>query len=89
MSARYFQMDDPLPVRGLWAMSVPWHLVPELAACPNARHILASLYLDPPSKKAAIVLWPGVDPRWVLALFAKLEQRHRARHATRRSPRAA
>ena len=87
MSSRYFQMDDPLPAPGLFAVAVPWHLVPLLSALPGARQIIASMYLDPPSKKAAIVLWPGVDPRFVLALLAKLEARRQQRAKRSRLPR--
>ena len=75
MYSSYCQLDEPVPTRGLWAVPVPWNLVPALAAHPAARQIAASLYLDPPTKRAAIVLWPGVDPRWVAALLTKLERR--------------
>jgi hypothetical protein len=77
MCSSYCQLDDPLPTRGHWAVAVPWHLVPALAAHPAARQIAASLYLDPPTKRAMIVLWPGVDPRWVVALLAKLARQRR------------
>lgn|GEM_PF-4466575 len=88
MSAPYFQLDTPLPARGLWAVPVPWHLVPALTTSPNAPEIVATLYVDPPTKRAAAVLWPGVDPRWVVALLAKLEQEHQSHNPPPPSPRA-
>ncbi len=81
MYSTYCQLDEPLPARGLWAVPVPWKLVPALTALPEARQFAASLYLDAKKKRAAIVLWPGVDPRWVVALLAKLEHRRPRRAA--------
>jgi len=72
MYSSYCELDEPLPAPGLWAVPVPWSLVPTLATNPAARQLAASLYVDPPTKRAAILLWPGVDPRWVTALLAKL-----------------
>jgi hypothetical protein len=72
MYSDYFQMDDPQPTRKQRAIAVPWNLVSAFATRPEARQIATSLYLDPPAKRAAIVLWPGVDPRWVRSLIAKL-----------------
>jgi len=74
MSARYFRMDDHAPAREQWALPVPWKLVPVLAGLPGARQFAAELFVDPVTKRAAIVLWPGVDPRFVTALLTKLER---------------
>jgi hypothetical protein len=78
MYSTYCQFDEQVPARGLWAVPVPWKLVPALAAHPAARQIAASLYLDTQTRRAAIVLWPGVDPRWVAAFLTKLERRGKA-----------
>jgi hypothetical protein len=75
MYSNYCQLEEPLPARGLWAVPVPWKLVPALTAHPAARQFAASLYVDARTGRAAVVLWPGVDPRWVVALLAKLERR--------------
>ena len=75
MSNAYYQLDDPLPTRGLWAVPVPWNLVPVLSTQPGMRQFAAELYVDPATKRAAVVLWPGVDPRWVTALFARMDSR--------------
>jgi hypothetical protein len=79
MYSSYCQFEDPVPTRRLWGVPVPWHLVPRLAAHPAVRQIAASLYLDPTTKRAAIVLWPGVDPRWVVALLNKLDRQRTRR----------
>jgi hypothetical protein len=81
MYSSYCQFDEPVPAPGVWAVPVPWSLVPLLTASPAARQIATALYIDPPTKRAAIVLWPGVDPRWVSALLTKLQRQYRRRAA--------
>jgi hypothetical protein len=75
MYSSYCELDEPLPSPGYWAVQVPWNLVPKLAANPAARRFAAELYADPSTKRALMILWPGVDPRWVAALLTKLQRR--------------
>jgi hypothetical protein len=79
MKTTYRRLDEPLPVKGLWAVPVPWQLVPKLAAHPAARQFAASLSIDRVGRRAVILLWPGVDPRYAVAFLAKLAGQRRSR----------
>lgn len=85
MPHAYHRLESNLPARGVWTVPVPWRLVPVLAAAPAVRQLAATCYADPTRRRAALVLWPGVDPHRVAELVGALD---RARPAPAPRPRA-
>ena len=81
MASTYCQLDPLLPADGVWAVPVPWHLVPLLARCREVRQLAATGYADPATRRAALILWPGVDPRCVVALLERLDRSYQARRS--------
>jgi hypothetical protein len=58
--------------RNLWCVPVPWGLVSVARGYLKARGCLTTLCLDPATREAHLVLWPGVDPRRTIDLLAQL-----------------
>ena len=79
MRRDYHRFDAHLPDRGLWAVAVPWHLVPLVARSEAMRQVAATGYADSATRQACLILWPGVDPQWVSNLIERLDHAYRAR----------
>jgi hypothetical protein len=87
MPIRYHRFEDSLPFRGLWCISIPLGLTAVALHNPQIRRAVAKAFLNPDLGEAHLVLWVGVEPRWVIQLIClqAREAQLRSRNAVRRS----
>jgi hypothetical protein len=58
--------------RGRWCLPVAWEQVPVVYDHLRLRGCRSTLCLDPVSRAASLILWPGVDPWKAAALIGRL-----------------
>ena len=72
----YVQSSPQLTAdRGRWCLSIDWASVPVVYDYLRLRGCRSTLCLDPISRAAHVVLWPGVDPYKAADLLGRLTGR--------------
>lgn len=66
MTRQYHQMPELVPVRGFWCLTVHQEPAALIARHADLRAAVARVFYDPVARRGHLVLWIGVDPRWVV-----------------------
>ncbi|QJW98846.1 hypothetical protein [Frigoriglobus tundricola] len=75
MSSAYFRLEKSLHIPNAWAVSIPIESAKLVMRSPQVRRAVARVFMDVARGRVYLVLWVGVDPRWVgrtiLRLFSE------------------
>jgi hypothetical protein len=75
-SRRYYQTEQALPIPTVWGVSIPLEMAELVLRCREVRRAVAQVVVGAANNRAHLVLWIGVDPRWVAqVVYRKLANR--------------
>jgi len=72
MSSAYFRLEKSLHIPNAWAVSIPLESAKRVMRCQQVRRAVAKVFMDVARDRVYLVLWVGVDPRWVSRTVLRL-----------------